>query len=199
MFHDLSRVSRPYETILWSHRYIDIDYIDQISRYCNVLSPPRRGRDTRRTAQVLTKWKTGDSIHIHAPTHSYLLPLRFCKSPPGVCASHQDAECGCYSHCSEPECWCVSICPLSETSSPDLTKSALLSPAATLERVRRDTRWLEALGWNCLFLCPLFLHVTLGLCLECCLSKLNLYATFSTDPTVSFIHRETDSLLSSNM
>lgn len=37
-----------------------------------------------------------------------------------------------YSHYSVPECWCVSICPLSGTSSPDLTKSAPLSRDATL-------------------------------------------------------------------
>lgn len=37
-----------------------------------------------------------------------------------------------YSRCSVPGCWCVSTCPLSGKSSPDPTRSALLSPGATL-------------------------------------------------------------------
>lgn len=56
-----------------------------------------------------------------------------------------------YSRCSVPACWCVSTCPLSGKSSPDLTKSAPLSPGATLrwrqgEKVEGEiiSRWRYA-------------------------------------------------------
>lgn len=87
---------------------------------------------------LLLKWHENRQPHSHPHANIQLFP-----SPPPLhipCyfqASffnmlHHGTKFCQYSHCSVPECWCVSICPLSGMSSPDLTKSALLSPDATL-------------------------------------------------------------------